>query len=155
MVIAPVSLTFLSVPVSSWAFAEPARQAAASARAVIGRRFIIFSSLDNGGMLPHSDLSLGRPLVFRLMQRPSHRMSRDVSHSFIGIRVRRVGRLGELLLQLRTDRRVEIQSLWRNFLHEPLVIQLLAFAALIHGRGGAIDYLLERRVVLAQHDPVR
>ena len=58
------------------------------------------------------------------------------------------------MLQLRTDRRVEVQSLRRDFLREPLVIQLLAFRALVERGGSAIDHLLEGNVILAQHDAV-
>src|SRR3977135_2046190 len=46
MVIAPVSLIFLSVPVSSSALACPAQKAAASARPIIRRRFIRALLLD-------------------------------------------------------------------------------------------------------------
>src|SRR4051794_18784439 len=45
MVIAPVSLIFFNVPVSSSALAPPANKVAASARPMIGRRFIVFSWL--------------------------------------------------------------------------------------------------------------
>jgi hypothetical protein len=45
MVIAPVSLIFFSVPVSSSALVGPPESAAASARPIIRRRFIRFSSL--------------------------------------------------------------------------------------------------------------
>jgi hypothetical protein len=63
-------------------------------------------------------------------------------------------RPGHRMLQLRTDRRVEVQSLGRDFLREPFVIQLLTFRALVERGGSAIDHLLEGRVILAQHDAI-
>src|SRR5712672_2258745 len=40
-------------------------------------------------------------------------------------------------------------------LHEPVLIQLGAFGARVERRRGGIDHLLERGVILAQHDAVR
>jgi len=48
---------------------------------------------------------------------------------FVGIRIRRVRRLGELVLLLRAHRRVEVQALRRDLLGEPLVVDLGALAA--------------------------
>src|SRR3954452_12239685 len=76
------------------------------------------------------------------------------SPSLIGIRIRRVGRFCELVLQFRPNRYVEVQSLGRDLLREPFVVDLLAFAARIERGGGGIDRLLESRIVLAQHDAV-
>src|SRR3982074_2158127 len=87
---------------------------------------------------------------FRLMQWPGHRMSRESSHRLVGIGIGGIRRLGELVLQLCADWRVEVQSLGRNFLRDPLVIQLLTFATLINRRGCAIDHLFEGWIVLAQ-----
>src|SRR5436305_2870241 len=44
----------------------------------------------------------------------------------VGIRIRRIRRLGELVLQLRADRRVEVQSLRRDLLGEPFVIDRMS-----------------------------
>ena len=43
------------------------------------------------------------------------------------------------MLQLRTDRRVEVQPLRRDLLHEPFVIERHAFAAGVERGGGTID----------------
>src|SRR5829696_2708491 len=51
------------------------------------------------------------------------------------IRIRRIRRLGELVLQFGADRRVEVQSLGRDLLREPLVVDLLALAARVDRRG--------------------
>src|SRR6478672_8879366 len=68
----------------------------------------------------------------------------------VGVRIRRVRRLGELVLQLRRDRRVEVQALRRDLLGKPFVVDLLTLAAGIECGGRGIDYLLEGRVILAQ-----
>src|SRR5437667_11851832 len=142
MAMAPVSLIFLSVPVSSSALVCPAQTAAASARPIIPRRFIrsllkmteqCLHSLDRNGVTSSRD-TMGPAL-----QRLGQRMSRQPSHRLVGIRVRGIRRLGELSLQLRADRRVEVQSLGRDLLREPLVVQLLALAALVERTGSAID----------------
>src|SRR5216110_2738629 len=52
---------------------------------------------------------------------PPHHEGRDL---LIRVRVRRVRRLGELVLELRADRHVEIQPLGRDLLREPLVVDL-------------------------------
>src|SRR3954463_13375751 len=152
MVMAPVSLTFLSVPVSSSAFAGPAKRGAASARTITARRLItVLLYIHEGeGRKLGSDPSL---LWSVWMQWPGHRVRRS-SHCLIGIRVRRVRRLGELVLQLRAHRGVQVQALGRDLLREPFLVQLLTFAALIDGGRRAIHDLFERRVILAQHDAV-
>src|ERR1700752_1722684 len=77
-----------------------------------------------------------------------------VSHRLVKIRIRRVGRAGKYAFQFRADRRVEIEPLGRDLLHEPFVVQLKPVGALVERRGGSIDHLLEGRIVLAQHDAV-
>src|SRR3954447_17621648 len=154
MVMAPVSLTFLSVPVSSSAFAGPAKRGAASARTITARRLITVLLYIDEGKCRKTRIGSFAALV-GLMQWPGHRISRRSSHCLIRIRVRRVRRLGELVLQLRAHRRVQVQALGRSLLREPFLVHLLTFAALIGGGGCAIPPLFERRVILAQHDLVR
>src|SRR3979490_1851213 len=157
MVIAPVSLIFLSVPVSSSALACPAQNAAASARPITRSCFIrtpprwmISAMLASIGYAATDRAAPAIPA--HAMTGPPHELTN--LHRLIRIRIRGIGRLGELLLQLGADRRVEVQSLGRDLLHEPLVIQLHAIAALVEGRGSAVDHFLEGRIVLAQHDAV-
>src|SRR5258708_10345329 len=119
MVMMPVSLTFLSVPVSSSALACAAQKAAAIARPIIHRRFIGLSSLrqlqfgycnqctnraataqQNVGLCPCGlNPCNGRAIAWA------------GTALLVGVGIRRVRRLGELVLQFRADRRVEVQPL--------------------------------------------
>src|SRR5260370_30330118 len=120
IVMAPVSLIFLSVPVSSSALACPAQSTAASARPIITRRFI--RSLLEMSALTVWTVTEQLPAAIRRaqpLQRLGQRMSRQPSHRLVGIRIGGIGRLGELGLQLRADRRVEGQSPGRNLLRKP------------------------------------
>src|SRR2546429_4550630 len=96
MVMAPVSLIFLSVPVSSSALLCPAQTAAASARPIIPRRFIrsllkmtaqCLHSLDRNGV------TSGRDTMGPALQRLGQRMSQQPSHRLVGIRVGGIRRL--------------------------------------------------------------
>src|ERR1700733_12921747 len=133
MLIVPVSLTFFSVPVSSSALACQTTSAAASARPIIGRRFIraLLAWMD---WRQACKIRAGRKSAFRPptgphMQWPSHRMGRLASLRLVGIGVGRIRRFCKFVLELSTDRRVQVQALGRDLLHEPFVVELLAPAA--------------------------
>src|ERR1700712_3646465 len=135
MVIAPVSLTFLSVPVSSSALACPAQNAAARPRPIIPRRFInaLSSWMTAATLASFAPRSCnGRAIA----------SARAISHRLIGVRIGGIGRLGEFVFQLAADRRVEVQSLGRDLLGEPLVVEFLALAALVQRGCRAVDHLL-------------
>src|SRR5712692_8260879 len=158
MLIAPVSLIFFSVPSSSSALARPAQNAATSARPIIRRYFIrtLLPWMTSGmpaKIGPEWDLTSIAKRAQGLMQWPGHCMSRGFSHR-VGVRVGRIRRLRKCLLLFRTDRHAQIQPLRRDLLHEPFLIQLGAFGALVERCRGGIDHLLEGRVILAQHDAV-
>src|SRR3982751_4384655 len=57
--------------------------------------------------------------------------------------------------QLLAHRRVQVDPLGRDRRLEPLLVERLELAALHHRRERVVDQLLERRVVLANHDRVR
>src|SRR6201995_6021462 len=56
--------------------------------------------------------------------------------------------------ELLAHRRVQVDSLRRDRRLEPLLVERLELAALHHRREGVVDQLLERRVVLPEHDGV-
>src|SRR4051812_21315403 len=121
----PVSLTFFRVPVSSWALACAAKAAATTARLMIRRLFIRPSPhglrhsctnwtethpLRSLRLLFEHDLLRKAALCSGSCCPQSHAMAgplhgRGSSYSqeslFVGIRIRRVRRLGELVLLLR------------------------------------------------------
>src|SRR5882757_9082781 len=144
---APDSLMFFSVPLSSSALAWLAQNAAASARPITRSCFILTPPrLDDFGSACINRPGRYRSSLrhrYRLMQCPGHLMSRQTLHRLIRIGIGGIGGLGELALQLRADRRVEVQSLGRDLLHEPFVVQLLAIRALVERGSGAVDHLLE------------
>src|SRR6478672_12147278 len=57
--------------------------------------------------------------------------------------------------QLLAHRCVQVDALGRDRRLEPLLVERLEFAALHHRRERVVDQLLERRVVLPDHDRVR
>src|SRR6478609_8339467 len=135
MVMAPVSLTFLSVPVSSWASACVAQKVAAITRPIVRRRFIRLSSAWIIVVQPTAIKAwIGPKQRNRIsacyaigpsshaMAGPLHGRRRTyLQKLLVGIRVRRVGGLGELVLQLCADRRVQVQALRRDLLGKPFV----------------------------------
>src|SRR5437879_11152447 len=59
-----------------------------------------------------------RPFFFQKWPGVTLSESLTGSHRGVGIRVGRIGRLAEHLIQVRGHRRVEILDLWRYLLHE-------------------------------------
>src|SRR5439155_23248897 len=75
--------------------------------------------------------------------------------SVAGISSRWLVRQGlQVLLQLLAHRRVQIDALGRDRRLKPLLVQRLELPALDELRQRVVNQLLERRVVLAQHDRV-
>src|ERR1700704_837331 len=147
MVMMPVSLTFLSVPVSSSALACAAQKAAAIARPIIRRRFIGLSSLRQlqfGYCNQCTNRAATAQQNVRLCSLTALHPCNDRAIAWagtallVGVRIRRVRRLGELVLQFRADRRVEVQPLRRDLLGKPFVIDLLALATRIERCGRSI-----------------
>src|SRR6478672_9574114 len=100
----------------------------------------------------NGNAAFGEPYGPQPMQWPGHCMGWATlvcKSLLVGVRIRRVRRLGELVLQFRRDRRVEVQPLGRDLLGEPFVVDFLTLAALIECCGRTIDHLLEGRIVLA------
>src|SRR5262245_35160886 len=62
-------------------------------------------------------------------------------------RVAAVGGIGDHLLEGGAHRHVEIDALGRDRLEEPLVVDRVDLAALVDVAHGAIDHLLEGRIV--------
>src|SRR6202034_2347648 len=123
MLIVPVSLIFLSVPVSSSALACPAQKAAANAMPITCRRFIHTLHTSIIAAIPVIDLL--RPCNGRAIA-----WAADL-HRLVGIRIGRIRRLGEFVLQLRTERHIQVEPPRRNLLLEPFRIELGALAALV------------------------
>src|ERR1700744_1568451 len=137
MLIVPLSLIFLSVPVSSSAPACPAQNAAANAMPITYRRFIHTLHTSITAAIP-----CPRNCFARAMAGPSHGARIPIVldlHRLVGIRIGRIRRLGEFVLQLRTERHIQVEPPRRNLLLEPFRIELGALAALVERGGSAVD----------------
>src|ERR1700712_5901655 len=61
----------------------------------------------------------------------------------------------EKILHVVAFREVQVQALRRNGAFEPLLVDLVTFTRGFDSGNGVIDYLLEFRIVLAQHAAIR
>src|SRR5271156_1751184 len=117
MLMTPVSLIFLSVPVSSSALAAPAQRTAATAIPVIRRHFIRISltpTTFDKNTLPSTFVRVFQPRLYvrnlcKDRAAPADRTPhRKTLHDFIGIGVGGVGWLGEFMSEFGPHRHVEV-----------------------------------------------
>src|ERR1700732_1975047 len=72
----------------------------------------------------------------------------------VGRRIRRIRWLLEGPLHRRAHRDIQVDTLRRDWLGEPLGVERRKLGTLIEACGRGIGNSLERRIILTQHDPI-